>query len=95
MLAPIIGIVLYPRANWLFAFTLVGIAILLFTILARKDPTAQALADRAEAMLSGSYGGWDVDDYEHMNPRDPKVRNLWQSTMAKVIPRLRQLSTGS
>jgi hypothetical protein len=40
------------------------------------------LADRAEALLSGSYGGWDVDDYEHMNPRDPKVRNLWQSTIA-------------
>ena len=43
MLAPIIGIVLYPRANWLFAFTLVGIAILVFTILARKAPTAAGI----------------------------------------------------
>ena len=34
VLAPIIGLLLYPRAKWLFAFVLVGIALILLNIFA-------------------------------------------------------------
>jgi hypothetical protein len=59
VLAPVIGFVLYPRAKWLFAFVLVGIALILLNILTAKDPTPQELADRAERLLSGSYSRYD------------------------------------
>ena len=82
ILGPIVGIVLYPRANWLFLFPLLGVALLVFGGLTREDPPPLQVAERAEALLYGSYGGWDVDDYEHLNPKDPKLRDLWQSTMS-------------
>jgi hypothetical protein len=82
VLGPIVGVVLYPRANWLFAFVLAGIALFLFNILMAKDPTPQELADHAERLLCGDYGEWDVDNYEHRNPKDPKLRDLWHRTMA-------------
>jgi hypothetical protein len=40
------------------------------------------VADRAERLLSGSFGGYEVDDYEHLNPNDPQVRELWHRSMA-------------
>jgi len=40
------------------------------------------VADRAEQLLNGTFGGWDVDDYEHLNPRAPRLRELWRRTMA-------------
>ena len=82
MLAPVVAFVLYPRANWLFAFVLVGVAIILFSRFTAKDPTPQEFADRAENLLNGSYGGYDVDDYEHLNPKNPQVRDLWSKSMA-------------
>jgi hypothetical protein len=80
--APICGIVLYPRAKWLFAFLLIGVGIFVFNALTQKDTTPQELADMAERILSGSCYKWDVDTYEHMNPRDPHLKDLWQQTMA-------------
>jgi len=82
VLAPIIGLLLYPRAKWLFAFVLVGIALILLNILTTKALTPQEVADRAERLLSGSFGGYEVDDYEHLNPKDPQVRELWHRSMA-------------
>ena len=82
VLAPIVGLVLYPRANWLFAFVLVGIALILLNILGTKAPTPQEVAERAEHLLNGDYGRYDVDDYEHLNPKDPQLRELWQRSMA-------------
>lgn len=82
VLAPLVGLVLYPRANWLFAFVVVGIALILLNILTAKPPTPQEVAERAERLLSGDYGGYNVDDYEHLNPRDPQLRELWQRSMA-------------
>jgi hypothetical protein len=82
VLAPVIGFVLYPRANWLFTFVLVGIALILLNILTVKGSTPKELADRAERLLTGSYGGHDVDDYEHLNPKDPHLRELWHRSMA-------------
>jgi hypothetical protein len=81
VLAPVIGFVLYPRANWLFAFVLVGLALILLNVLTAKAPTPEDVANRAERLLSGSHGGYDVDDYEHLNPRDPRIRELWHRSM--------------
>jgi hypothetical protein len=81
VMAPITGIVLYPRANWLFAFVGLGIALILFSILRRKGPTPQEVAERAERLLNGSSVGWDVDDYEHLRPKEPELRDLWRKTM--------------
>ena len=82
VLAPIVGLVLYPRANWLFAFVLVGIALILLNIVTTKPPTPWEVADRAERLLNGDYGSYDVDDYEHLNPKGPQLRELWQRSMA-------------
>jgi hypothetical protein len=81
VVAPIVGAVLYPRANWLFLLVLLGIAIVLFDILTHKDPTPQEVAERAEALLQGTYGKYDVDNYEHLNPKDPSLMDLWRRTL--------------
>jgi hypothetical protein len=82
MLAPIVAIVIYPNAKWLFALPLVGIGILVLQFFRRKDPTPQEIADHAERLLSGQTARWEVDDYEHLNPKDPALNDLWRSTMA-------------
>ena len=82
VLAPIVGFVLYPRANWLFGFVIVGIALFLLGILTAKSVSPQQVADHAERLLNGYYGGYDVDDYEHLNPKDPRLRELWHRSMA-------------
>ena len=79
--APILGFVLYPRANWLFLLVFLGIALIAVAVLSAKDPTPQEMAERAEALLLSNTGPWDVDDYEHMNPKNPRLRDLWRSTM--------------
>jgi type IV secretory pathway TrbD component len=81
MLAPVAGIVLYPKANWLFAFVILGVGLIALAILTRKDPNPIEVAERAERLLNGTSSGWDVDDYEHLHPREPQLRELWQKTM--------------
>ncbi len=81
VLAPLVALVLYPRANWLFAFILVGVAVFVVAHITSKDPTPQQVADAAEGLLNGWQRGWDVDDYEHLNPSNPGLRDLWQRTM--------------
>jgi hypothetical protein len=81
LLAPVVAIVLYPRAKWLFGFVLVGAVLLVLMRMLVKDPSPQALADTIERLLNGRYGTWDVDDFEHLNPRDPQLRQLWLRTM--------------
>lgn len=82
VIAPIIAIAIYPRANWLFAFLLLGIALVVLGVVTRKQPTPTEVADRAEHLLDGSYGGWAVDDYEHLNPKSEQLRDLWRRTMS-------------
>jgi hypothetical protein len=82
VLGPLIGVLLYPRATWLFAFVLVGIAVFVINYLVARDPTPLEVADRAERLLEGWHtAGWDVDDYEHLNPHEPRLRELWSRTM--------------
>src|ERR1700722_17036889 len=82
VIAPIIAIVIYPRADWLFAFLVLGIALVVVGVVARKQPTPTEIAERAERLLDGSYGGWDVDDYEHLKPKSEPLKDLWQKTMS-------------
>ncbi len=81
VLAPLAAIILYPKAKWLFAFVLVGIALLAITVLTAKAPTPQEVAEHAERLLNGTAGEWGVDDYEHLNPKNPNTRELWHRTM--------------
>jgi hypothetical protein len=78
---PLGALVLYPRANWLFAFPLIGVAIIVLHALFSKDPPPKDVADGAERLLDGTYRGWEVDDYEHLNPHEARLRDLWQATM--------------
>ncbi len=81
IVAPLLAVLLYPKANWLFALVLIGIAVLILSVRFAKDPTPQALADEIERLLTGSHGGWDVDNFEHRKIRDPQLRDLWHRTM--------------
>jgi hypothetical protein len=79
---PLVGLVLYPRARWLFGFAIIGIAVLVLNVLFRKEPSPLDVADHAEGLLEGRTATWDVDDYEHLRPREPRLRDLWSRTMA-------------
>jgi len=79
--APFLAVLLYPRAKWLLALVPIGVAVLILSGLFAKDPTPQALADDIERLLTGSSGGWDVDDFEHQRIRDPQLRELWRKCM--------------
>jgi hypothetical protein len=78
---PFLALVLYPRAKWLFAFVLIGIAILWLNHRFAKDPTPQALADQIEHLLNGDYYGWDIDDIENASIRDPQLQDLHRRSM--------------
>jgi hypothetical protein len=80
--APLLAVVIYPRANWLFAFVLIGIVVLVFNHLLAEDITPQDLADQIERLLTGDYGRWDVDDFEHQRIRDPQLKEFWLRSMS-------------
>jgi len=86
VVAPLLAVLLYPRAKWLFAFVLVGVAVLILIRLSAKDPTPEALADYIEHLLTGDFRGWDVDDFEHLGIRDPQLRELWRESMEVGLP---------
>ena len=81
IVALLLAAILYPRAKWLFACVLIGIALVILNALFSKDPTPRALADDIERLLTGNYGGWDVDDFEHQRIRDPQLRELWRRSL--------------
>lgn len=81
VLAPLVAILLYPKANWLFAFVLMGIIVLVLNSRLAKDPTPQALADEIERLLMGKYSGWDVDNFESQRIRDPQLRGFFLKSM--------------
>ena len=82
VLALLVAIVVYPRGKWLFALPLAGVALLVFAILTDKGPTPSEVAERAQMLLDGNTWGWDVDDYEHMNPKDQRLKDLWIRSMS-------------
>jgi hypothetical protein len=83
---PFLALVLYPRANWLFALVLIGFAVLWLGRRFAKDPTPQALADQIERLLTGNYAGWEVDDFEMRSFRDPQLQHLQRRSMSVGLP---------
>ncbi len=82
VLAPIVAFALYPTANWLFGFAVIGVAILVVSLMTSKERSPQEVGEFGERLLNGNASGLDVDHYEHLNPKDPRLRELWQSTMS-------------
>jgi hypothetical protein len=39
------------------------------------------LYPRAKWLFAFVLVGYDVDDYEHLNPKDPRLRELWRKSM--------------
>jgi hypothetical protein len=79
---PLLAIILYPRAEWLFAFVLVGMASLILRDRFRKDPTPTVLAYQIENLLTGNYRGWAVDDFENSGIRNPTLREYYLKSMS-------------
>jgi hypothetical protein len=57
VIGPILALITYPRAKWLFAFILIGFAVLWLNRRFANDPTPQALADQIENLLNGHCYG--------------------------------------
>jgi hypothetical protein len=70
----------------MFAFALIGIAVLVLNRRFAKDPTPQALAEEMERLLTGNYAGWDVDDFEMQGIRDPQLQDLHRQSMNAGLP---------
>lgn len=81
VLGPLTAVVLYPRAKWLFAFAIVGVAVLVLNHLLAKDPSPATVADQIEAFLNGESAGWDVDDFEHHHISNQQLRAAWLKSM--------------
>ena len=81
VVAPLIAVVLYPKARWLFWFALIGVDVIFVNGLLAKDPTPRGLAEEIEKLLTGNCGGWDVDDFEHQHIRDPELRYFHKRSM--------------
>jgi hypothetical protein len=79
---PLLAIILYPRAKWLFAFVLVGVASLILRDRFRKDPTPTVLAGQIENLLTGNYSGWAVDNFENSGIRNPTLREYYLRSMS-------------
>jgi hypothetical protein len=82
VIAPLLALVLFPRANWLFFLGLVGVTILVLTFRGHKDPTPDEVADYIERLLTGNSRTWDVDDFEGLGIREPRLRELWQQAFS-------------
>jgi hypothetical protein len=81
VVGPLLELLLYPRANWLFVFVLIGVEVLILNSVLAEDPRPQALADDIERLLTGNYGRWEVDDFESCPPRNPQLLEFWRRSM--------------
>ena len=86
VLGPIFAVVFYPRAKWLFALVFLGFLILWLDRRLTKDPTPTALADQIERLVTGNYAGWDVDDFEMLSIRNPKLKDLHRRCLSVGLP---------
>ena len=83
---PVLALVLYPRAKWLFALVLIGFGVLWLNRRLAKDPTPQALADQIERLLTGNFAGWDVDDFEMQSIRNRLLKDLHRRSINVGLP---------
>ena len=82
VLGPLLALLLYPRAKWLFAFILIGFAVLWLNHRSAEDPKPQDLADQIENLLAGNFSGWEVDDFEHQSIKDPRLKALHRKSFS-------------
>ena len=78
--------------------------MIVIQILAAKEPTPEEIADYADRM-SGTYGDWDIEDHEYLNPREVESQysvvsqaldQAKRNEIREIIQRLRQMgSSGS
>jgi hypothetical protein len=54
VLAPIVALVLYPTANWLFGFAVIGVAILVVGFMTSKERSPQEVGEFGERLLNGN-----------------------------------------
>ncbi len=84
-LLSIVGLVgallMYPRAKWLFLLPLAVVVLVVLGACFKRQPDPRAVGDFVERLLNGDIGGYDVDDYEILKPRDAALRDLWRKTM--------------
>lgn len=59
-----------------------GGALIVLDARTRKDPIPSDVADRADRILAGTYGEYEVDDYEHLSPKSSKLKELWEATLS-------------
>ena len=80
----LVALVLFSMAKTIFILVLAGIALLVLArwLLKGKDPTPGEWAADIERLLTGQAHGWDVDEYEHLYPRDPQLREMWKRSLA-------------
>jgi hypothetical protein len=79
--AGLIGLAVYTSAKWPIAILACALLVIVLRFWPRKDVDPREVANRAENLLNGTFGDWDVDDYEHLAVRDPQVREVWQKTL--------------
>lgn len=51
-----------------------------------KQRTPQDVAEQADRILSGQSREWDIDDYENINLKDPKLKDLHAVTGKFGLP---------
>jgi hypothetical protein len=80
VLAPLVGLLLYPSAKWLFGLAVIGVVLVSGVAVTRKDKNPQDVADLAERLLDGTDQGYDTEEYEHLNPKNSTMRTFWRKT---------------
>src|ERR1700742_3770012 len=81
LVAGLVGLSIYTDAKWPVVILACAAFAIALRFWQKKDIHPKEVAERAQNLLNGTFGHWDVDDYEHLVPRDPQVRNLWQKTL--------------
>jgi hypothetical protein len=51
-------------------------------LVTHKELTSLQVAERAEHLLNGTFGGWDVDNYENLRLKNEQLKDLWARTMS-------------
>lgn len=77
----VVALLMYPRAKWLLLLPLAIVVLFVLGAFFKRQPDPRTVGDFVERLLNGEFGGYDVDDYEILKPRDAALRDLWRKTM--------------
>jgi len=76
VLGPLIAVLLYPRAKWLFGLVLVGIIVLALNHFLAKKPTREDVAESIESFVNGGGGPWDWDNFISCSIADKELEEV-------------------